>query len=266
MKFDNFRLKGVLITLLLLLPTLLSTLPQNNKNRIMNHSSIKYENNNFLESAQEQNLNDETFDYSKLFVYIGNKSFFCIILLYFQYSPYILFIGCFGVNAMVSYYYNFISWKIFDVLPEEVFQIVGMTVYLLIAVSIIYNLMFYEDELLMRDKVKTKRKQNEVDFINRIKKFSLKDVESLLRIIGIILISVHDDSPFPLKNTLSIGKLTCFSIDILANLISTLVAMLCGFSLSVKFSINCNLFFASITFLIMGVDIAIKFFSRAIEI
>jgi len=181
-----------------------------------------------------------------------------IILLYFQSSPYMLFTVSSTIKIIISYLNIFIDLKLDDILPANIFQITGMTIYIIFSLSILYNLMFDQINPL---ESKTKKKQNETEISNIIHKLSrlnLKDIDAMMRIAGILLISINQEQKAILTDN---DRWLNFGFDVIGDILSVIFAMIIGYILSIKFTLNSNLLFSSITFLLMGIDIAVKFFS-----
>jgi putative Ca2+/H+ antiporter (TMEM165/GDT1 family) len=156
----------------------------------------------------------------------------------------------------------FAGYKIYDILPNNIFQITGITVYLILSLTILFNLMFNDTNIKEKAKTKKNREENS-HIIKKLKNLNFKDFDNMIRIAGIILISLQQEQinnqlfANPIKSGI---KWIIFSVDVMVNLFLTGIAMFLGFCLSVKFSLNSNLLFSSITFLLMGMEIAINHF------
>jgi hypothetical protein len=181
----------------------------------------------------------------------------------------ILFTNSFTIKLALSYYDTFAYYKLSDIIPIEVFQLIGIAAYLLFAFNTIYNLMFFEGKFNSNDfKPKKKSEDGErIKFILNLKTINMTLMQALVKISGLIIVSHildgHNSDLDGLQAVLELrnNKMIKFGIDALANLLSIIAAMLTGYFLSNQMNLNANLIFSSITFLLMGTDIFLKYFS-----
>jgi hypothetical protein len=169
----------------------------------------------------------------------------------------------------LSHLDTFAYCKLADIIPIEVFQLFGLIAYFLYAFSILYNLMFFEGKVNLSNS-KPKRRNEEGESINLIinlKTINMELIEALVKISGLIMVShILDGNIMEVDGLASVldakkNKLIKFGIDTTANLFSVIAAMMTGYLLSKQMNMNTTLLFSSITFLLMGTDICLKFFA-----
>ena len=214
------------------------------------------------------------FDYTYFLKDIGDNGFICIILLYFQSSPLLLFLFSQLIKLFLIYINLATKTTIFDIVPQEYFQIFAFVFYNLAGISILCSLMI--GDLNKRNENNNEifsKERRGIDYKFKISNsFKLfQDFETLNNIltIGIVIISQikYTSIPFALysESILSIinnNFLYQFGIELISNLISVSIALLIGHILYKKISLETNLFAVSISFLILGIGIAVRFFSN----
>jgi hypothetical protein len=95
----------------------------------------------------------------------------------------------------------------------------------------------------------------------------MSHIETVVKILGLILIAqiIHIDiegegvSTF---NSILKYNQNDYAIEALCVLTGILSAMFIGFIMKNQISMNCNLLISSITFMILGTDITLKFFTQ----
>jgi hypothetical protein len=193
------------------------------------------------------------YDYFK---YLGDKTFLCIILLFFQSKPIILVAVTMFIQILMAYLQIFLNFIITDLIPIELFQLAGLWAYFLSGATILYELMF-EDAKSINEKI-----QDSLPDIN------LGELKSIIRILGIITISRILDGytgssgytslSFLKENAewhfiwIYLGKETS------AFIIACVFAILIGFFLAFM-KRNNNLFIASVTYLLLGMNISLNY-------
>ncbi len=181
----------------------------------------------------------------------------------------ILFTNSFILKLALSYYDTFAFCKLSDIFPKEVFQIIGVASYFLFACNIIYNLMFYEGKFESIDLKPQKKSEDResMKFIFNLKTINMDLLKAIVKISGLIIVShildEQNSNIYGIESVIELryNKMMIFCFDAISNLLSIIAAMLTGYFLSKQMDVNANLIFSSITFLLMGTDVSLKYFS-----
>lgn len=208
-----------------------------------------------------------------LFGEVGDKTFICITLLFYQTKTAYLILTSLLTKFLFIYLKILISqYSFFQLVPTEIFQVCGILIYNISGFSILYKLMFGNLKESKDDFFLKQHKTEESE-----KKFSF-DFESFLKVFGIVFISqlaaysmeyacLH---PFGVSigsgasdhEGIMVGlSLEYFGIKFSSITFGVLIAALIGFGTYKKFSLELNLIMSAITFLLLGIDNAVKFFS-----
>lgn len=92
-------------------------------------------------------------------------------------------------------------------------------------------------------------------------------LKAIVKISGLIIVShildEQNSNIYGIESVIELryNKMMIFCFDAISNLLSIIAAMLTGYFLSKQMDVNANLIFSSITFLLMGTDVSLKYFS-----
>jgi hypothetical protein len=201
-----------------------------------------------------------TINYMEIFSDIGDKTFICVILLYFTSCGYYLFISTLIMKLIQEYTKNFLlignlipgNYLFKIIFPIKIFQFIGVIYFQLCGYSILFKLIFRNSDSYEN----TKNENNE----NLEEKYTPQEK---LRMLFIILFSFFSSFDFEENNENINNNFTLFKF--IMKLIQSLIALIIAFFIAnfiyKKFSKNSTLIFTSITFLLISVDGAIKLFS-----
>jgi putative Ca2+/H+ antiporter (TMEM165/GDT1 family) len=201
---------------------------------------------------------------------VGDKTFICITLLFFQTKTAYLMITSLLTKFLFIYLKILISqYTLFQFIPIEIFQVCGILIYNISGFAILYKLMFGNLKEA-KDEYFIKHKNNE----EYEKKFYF-DIEDFVKIFGIVFVSqlaafAMEYScwhPFGISSSQDYdGTRVALSWEYLGIKFASisfgvLFAVIIGFLTYKKFSLELNLIMSAITFLLLGMDNAVKFFS-----
>ncbi len=198
-----------------------------------------------------------TFEISDLLQDIGDKTFICVILLYFNSSAIYLFLTSFVLKMIHLHikdylYESFIS-EIFlfkVIFPIKIFQFLGVIFYQLCGYSIIFKIIFSNTD--------TTYKKTETEDLKHNFNFHEK-----LKLIFIILFSFFSSFNTNIPNDRDLLPFTInkFFINFVNVLLSIGIAILIGHGIYKKFSKEFSMVISSITFLLLSIDGAVKIFA-----
>lgn len=226
--------------------------------------------NSFSNPKQNQEKNLKWSYSNLLFGEVGDKTFICITLLFYQTKTAYLIITSLLTKFLFVYLKILISeYNLFQFIPTEIFQVCGIFVYNIIGFSILYRLMFGNLKEAVDDYLFKHKKNEEFE-----QKFSF-DFENFFKVFGIVFVSQLAAyamefacwHPFGLFSGQDHdGIKVALSWDYLAIKFGSisfgiLFAVLIGLFTYKRFSIELNLIMSAITFLLFGIDNAVKFFS-----
>jgi hypothetical protein len=203
--------------------------------------------------------------YNIIFDQIGDKTFISIILLYFQTkTSYLILTSILAKTIFIYIKFLINEFSLFQVIYPEVFQVIGLMIYYMIGLYILFKLMF-GNNIASESNIKSKKKEDEdfyfyfedffrifgIVFFTQISSFSI--MQSFIRFTNADLRIANINQTVSSLNYLAIN----FASIIFAVIISNLIGFICF----KKFSIEFNLIISAITFLLMGIDDTVKFFS-----
>lgn len=206
-----------------------------------------------------------------LFSEVGDKTFICITLLFYQTKTAYLILTALFTKFLFVYLKILISqYSLFQFVPTEIFQICGILIYNTSGFSILYKLMIGNFKEATDDFFDKQKKNEESE-----KKISF-DLEDFLKVFGIVLISQLAQYSMEYACLHPFGVVTggadhdgirvglCWEylgIKFAGISFGVLFSAIIGFGTYKKFSLELNLIMSAITFLLLGIDNAVKFFS-----
>jgi len=208
-----------------------------------------------------------------LFGEVGDKTFICIALLFYQTKTAYLILTSLLTKFLFIYFKILISqYNLFQFVPTEIFQICGILIYNISGFSILHKLMFgnlnkSKDNFFLKHK-KSEESEIKISF----------DFEYFFKVFGIVFVSqlaaysmeyaclhpfgVSLGTAAPDHDGIRIGlSWEYLGIKFASITVGILFASLIGFLTYKKFSLELNLIMSAITFLLLGIDNAVKFFS-----
>ncbi len=227
----------------------------------------------FLNGTQKINTNQKTTDnlevrwnyYKILFGEVGDKTFICITLLFYQTkTAYLILTALFTKIIFIYLRVLIVHYSLMQLIPTEIFQVFGIIIYNFSAFSILYKLMFVN---LKEDRGDFKYNKHKEESEKRF----LFDFESFIKTFGVVFISqlaayssneANIQSLYIDKNLLTWKYL---AINLSSIGFGILFSVIIGLLTSKKFSLEFNLIISAITFLLLGIDNAVKFFSVSNE-
>lgn len=206
-----------------------------------------------------------------LFSEVGDKTFICITLLFYQTKTAYLILTALLTKFLFVYLKILISqYCLFQFVPTEIFQVCGILIYNMSGFSILYKLMFgnlkEDKEHYFHNNKKNEESEKKISF----------DFEDLLKVFGIVFISqlaaysMEYACLHPFGVSIGVGDhdgiMVGLSWDYLGRKFASisfgvLLAVIIGFGTYKKFSLELNLILSAITFLLLGIDNVVKFFS-----
>lgn len=205
---------------------------------------------------------DERWNYYKiLFGEVGDKTFISITLLFYQTKTAYLILTALFTKIIFIYLRVLIAhYSLMQLIPTEIFQVFGIIIYNFSAFSILYKLMFVNLKEDRRDFKYNKHKDES-------EKIFLFDFEAFIKTFGVVFISQlaayssnepNIQSFYIDKNILTWKYL---AINFSSIFFGILFSVIIGFITFQRFSLEFNLIISAITFLLLGIDNAVKFFS-----
>jgi hypothetical protein len=198
--------------------------------------------------------------YALLFKEVNDKTFICITLLYFQTKTVYLILTALLTKLMIIYLKILIGqYSLLQTIPSELFQVLSIFIYNLSGFAILYKLMFVN--LKENNSEFFKKKNEESD------KIVLFDFQSIFKTFGVVFITQFAAYSINETNFQNLNPDNIFfswnflTINILKILFGIFIAMIIGYISFKKFSLEFNLIISAITFLLLGVDDLVKFFS-----
>lgn len=207
--------------------------------------------------------------YNILFSEVGDKTFICITLLFYQTKIlYLIFTSLFAKFIFIYLKFIISEYNLFQIIPSEIFLVTAIMMYNLIGFFILIKLMFGNVNENNEECSKVKKTEESE------KKF-IFEFEEFIKVFGIVIItqitqySMIQNSLFPFS-TYGLENNEIFKINLTWNnlainfasiIFSILFSVLIGSITYKKFSLEFNLFFSAITFLLLGIDDSVKFFS-----
>lgn len=205
------------------------------------------------DNTQKTNSNFEIFN---LLQDIGDKTFICVILLYFNSSGIFLFLNALMmkiiyINSKHYLYESIVSeyffFKVF--FPVKIFQFLGVLFYQLCGYSILFKMIFTNIDKSFK-KIESEDLKENFTFPEKIKSYCIL-LFSLFSSFNL------DDSQ---KQNYSFG-FNKFLISTTSVIISLIIAIGIAHSIFKKFSKEFTLIITSITFLLLSIDGAVKVFT-----
>jgi len=207
--------------------------------------------------------------YNILFSEVGDKTFICITLLFYQTKiVYLIFTSLFSKFIFIYLKFIISEYNLFQTIPAEIFLVTAIMMYNIIGFYILFKLMFANINENKEECSKVKKtEESEKNFIFEFEEF--------IKIFGIVIItqitqySMIQNSKFPFGN-FGLQSNEMFKINLTWNnlainfasiIFGILFSVLIGSITYKKFSLEFNLFFSAITFLLLGIDDSVKFFS-----
>jgi hypothetical protein len=280
MKFINFRFQPIYILLTVIflfsLDTGLHIYCQTEKIKIKTSSSDQLLLNN-LSKNSPSNSTYPDFNPWIIFKYFGNKTFVCILYLFFQVNGFLLFFTSVGIQIFLTYITVFLNLSLFQYVPIQIFETVAVLFYCGFSLGIIYTVMFGNSKAWNNNPIKKKPREfldhyeeyNFSYYISKIYEFPYNFLDEFFKIFGLIFISYliqndeYDNIITPSTTNISQGNNWInFGTECLMIIISSLIAILIATLMNYKFHVNCNLWLGSLIFLLMGTEICVKLLSR----
>ena len=206
---------------------------------------------------QLKNNSTDSIDYMQIFSEIGDKTFICVILLYFSSCGYYLFISTLIMKLLhenTKHFFlsdNFMldNYLFKIIFPFKIFQFIGVIFYQLCGYSLLFKMVFRNSGT-----AKNPDLENQEDKFNSQEK---------LRMIFIILFSFFssfniDESAMAVPYSFTVNK---FVLNIVQVVISLIFAFCIGQFFQKRVSKDATQIFSSITFILISVDGTIKLFS-----
>jgi len=201
--------------------------------------------------------NNSNFEILDLFQDIGDKTFICVILLYFNSSASYLFFSTLIMKIVFlntkhflyeSFFTEFFLFKV--LFPIKIFQFIGVLFYQICGYSILFKMIF---------------NNNETSF-KKIETEDLKEcfiLQEKIKLLFIILFSFF--SSFNIENLNERQMISMTFNNFINNFssvfISILIAFLIAHAIFKKFSKEFTMIITSITFLLLSIDGAVKVFA-----
>lgn len=210
--------------------------------------------NKFFSIPKSQNT---TLNFLNLFQDIGDKTFICVILLYFNSSAAYLFISTLVMKIIYlstkhyifeSFISEFYLFKV--IFPVKIFQFLGVVFYQICGYAILFKMIFTKTDSTAYKKTETEDIQQNFNF------------QEKLKLIFIILFSFFSSFNIESANEREMLPLTLskFFTNLASVLIGLALALGIGHAIFTKFSKEFTLIITSITFLLMSIDGAVKVF------
>lgn len=205
--------------------------------------------------------------YNILFDEMGDKTFISITLLFYQTKTAYLILTSILAKTIFIYVKIIIKeYSLFQFIPAEIFQVIGILIYNIIGFEILFKLMFGNNKE-PQDNLKNKKNED-------LEKTFYFYFEDFFKVFGVVffsqissfstmqtLIRFNDVNVNILNASQIILCWNYLAINFASILLGALISVLIGFICFKKFSLEFNLIISAITFLLMGIDDAVKFFS-----
>jgi hypothetical protein len=237
-----------------------------------NHLLVQY-----MPKDSPSNTTYSNFNPWIIFKYFGNKTFMCILFLFFQVNGFLLFFTSLSIQMILTYFIAFLNLNIFQHVPIQIFETIAVLFYVGFSLGIIYTVMFGNGNAWNNNSINKKQRDffdyyqeyNFSYYVSKIYEFPSNFLDEFLKIFGLIFIShliQYDDYDNILltSNTNNFQKNTWinFGTECLIILISSIFAIIIATIMNYKFHVNCNLWLGSLIFLLMGTEIGVKLISR----
>jgi len=227
-------------------------------------------------NSEISNKNSE-FNQWITFKYFGNKTFICILYLFFQVNGFLLFFTSVTLQIILTYIIGFLNFNFFEYVPIQLVETVAVIFYYGFSFGIIYTVMFGNSNTWINSSIKKKPKEfydyyqtNHFSYyFSVLSEFQTNFLDEFIKIFGLIFISYliqndefENDMVYSGTNQTKLNTLINFGTECLTIIVSSLFAIIIASFMYYKFHVNCNLWLGSITLILMGTEISVKMLSR----
>ena len=227
------------------------------------HASISHKNNTISQEKQAKEKKELSgfAQFSKSFVLnffseIGDKSFLCIIFIYNQVSPCVLFVVASFAELLMNFFSVVIGYEISDSLSVKFFQFLGMICFTGFGIMLLYEVFSQEEE-----DEKSNFTQNNT--VNEGESQSWIYTKQIVKIAGMIFIAELGDKSQITTIILSTeyNPIWIFLGTAVAHILGIGISIFVGYLISNKLNKNTLTIIGAIAFLLFGIEMGVKYFA-----
>lgn len=231
--------------------------------QVETHGPITHKNNTIFPEKQSKEKKELSgfAQFSKSFVLnffseIGDKSFLCIIFIYNQVSPCVLFVVASFAELLMNFFSVVIGYELSDTLSVKFFQFLGMICFIGFGIMLLIEIFSQEEE-----EEKSHLTQNNTN--NEGESQTWIYTKQILKIAGIIFIAELGDKSQITTIILSTeyNPVYIFLGTAVAHMLGIGISIFLGYLISNKLSKNTLTIIGAIAFLLFGIEMGVKYFS-----